>query len=360
MSLLQVRGLQKKYGGRQVVKDVSFEVGAGEVVGLLGPNGAGKTTSFRMTCGMVTPDRGQVILDGKNVTDWPMHLRARQGGLGYLPQQTSVFCRLTVEQNLIATMQLLGVSRSEQKTETERLIQGFGLEKYRHTLSSKVSGGEQRRLEIARCLISKPKVIMLDEPFAGIDPVTVESIQGIIQDLAKSGIGVLITDHSAMAILQITSRTYVIFEGAVMCSGSADFITNHPEVRRIYLGANAAVFGNPVTASPAADHGASAASWPSPAPGSAPLGAQPSSNASGPGPANVANGGQPHAFPLSHAGPLSHADVASEHPGGSFQPQGDTDQDAESIARGSQVPRPKLRQRFFGQPKTMRESQSQD
>lgn len=236
MKLLEVTGLAKRYGSRQVVNGVSFDVDAGEIVGLLGPNGAGKTTSFRMTCGMVTPDRGQVMLDGVNVTDWPMHRRAREGGLGYLPQQSSVFGKLTVEQNLLATMQLLGRPGSQRRQESTKLLEEFKLGHVRATLSSQVSGGERRRLEIARCLVSHPKMIMLDEPFAGIDPITVQSIQQIIRELADRGLGILITDHAAREILQITERTYVINEGEVLCSGTPREVANHPEVRKKYLG----------------------------------------------------------------------------------------------------------------------------
>ncbi len=236
MKLLEVTGLAKRYGSRQVVNEVSFDVDAGEIVGLLGPNGAGKTTSFRMTCGMVTPDRGRVVLDGQDVTSWPMHRRAREGGLGYLPQQSSVFGKLTVEQNLVATMQLLGRPSGQRRRETAQLLAEFGLEHIRSTLSAQVSGGERRRLEIARCLVSNPKMIMLDEPFAGIDPVTVQGIQGIIRQLADRGLGILITDHAAREILQITSRTYVISEGEVLCSGTPHEVSIHPEVRKKYLG----------------------------------------------------------------------------------------------------------------------------
>ncbi len=236
MKLLDVEGLAKKYGSRQVVDGVSFHVDPGQIIGLLGPNGAGKTTSFRMTCGMVTPDRGRVLLDGKDVTAWPMHRRAREGGLGYLPQQSSVFGKLTVEQNLVATMQLLGRPARQRREETEHLLQEFGLVPIRHTNSAEVSGGERRRLEIARCLISRPKMIMLDEPFAGIDPVTVQGIQDIIRQLAARGLGILITDHAAREILQITQRTYVIAEGKVLCSGTPQEVAAHPEVRKKYLG----------------------------------------------------------------------------------------------------------------------------
>jgi lipopolysaccharide export system ATP-binding protein len=236
MKLLDVSGLAKRYGSRQVVSEVSFDVAAGEIVGLLGPNGAGKTTSFRMTCGMVTPDRGRVVLDGQDVTGWPMHRRAREGGLGYLPQQASVFGKLTVEQNLVATMQLLGRSSSQRRQDTARLLSEFGLEHIRATLSSQVSGGERRRVEIARCLVSNPKIVMLDEPFAGIDPLAVQGIQALIRQLAERGLGILITDHAAREILQITERTYVISEGKVLCSGTPTEVVNHPEVRKKYLG----------------------------------------------------------------------------------------------------------------------------
>lgn len=255
MKLLDVEGLAKKYGSRQVVDGVSFNVDAGQIVGLLGPNGAGKTTSFRMTCGMVTPDRGRVLLDGKDVTHWPMHQRAREGGLGYLPQQSSVFGKLTIEENLVATMQLLGRPARARRQETEALLQEFGLVDIRYTNSAKVSGGERRRLEIARCLISRPKMIMLDEPFAGIDPVTVQGIQDIIRQLAARGLGILITDHAAREILQITERTYVIAEGKVLCSGTPQEVAAHPEVRKKYLGNIESFETTPTATVPSANSG---------------------------------------------------------------------------------------------------------
>lgn len=236
MALLETHGLAKTYGKREVVSDVSFSVDQGQIVGLLGPNGAGKSTSFRMTCGFVNPDRGRVLLDGKDVTSWPMQRRAKEGKLGYLPQQTSVFGKLTVKQNLTATMQLLGFSRKKIREESARLLEEFQITKIQNSDPLKISGGERRRLEIARCLISNPKVIMLDEPFAGIDPVTVQSIQKIIRRLADSGIGILITDHAAREILQITSKTYVVSAGKVLCSGSAAEVATHPEVKEKYLG----------------------------------------------------------------------------------------------------------------------------
>ncbi|MEC9188177.1 MAG: LPS export ABC transporter ATP-binding protein, partial [Planctomycetota bacterium] len=220
MPILEVNGLVKSFGRRRVVDGVSFEVDHGEIVGLLGPNGAGKTTSFRMTCGMIEPDKGQVFLNEQDVTQWPMYRRAREGGMGYLPQQTSVFAKLSTEQNLLAMMELLGMNRRQRKLRCEELMEQFRITHIRRSKAGKLSGGEKRRLEIARCLVSNPEIIMLDEPFAGIDPVTVQSIQGIIGDLRDRGISILITDHAAREILQITDRTYVISEGQVLCSGT--------------------------------------------------------------------------------------------------------------------------------------------
>ena len=236
MPILEVNGLVKSFGRRRVVDGVSFEVDHGEIVGLLGPNGAGKTTSFRMTCGMIEPDKGQVFLNEQDVTQWPMYRRAREGGMGYLPQQTSVFAKLSTEQNLLAMMELLGMNRRQRKLRCEELLEQFRITHIRRSKAGKLSGGEKRRLEIARCLVSDPEIIMLDEPFAGIDPVTVQSIQGIIGDLRDRGISILITDHAAREILQITDRTYVISEGQVLCSGTADEIVRHDEVREKYLG----------------------------------------------------------------------------------------------------------------------------
>ena len=236
MPILEVNGLVKSFGRRRVVDGVSFEVDHGEIVGLLGPNGAGKTTSFRMTCGMIEPDKGQVFLNEQDVTQWPMYRRAREGGMGYLPQQTSVFAKLSTEQNLLAMMELLGMNRRQRKLRCDELLEQFRITHIRRSKAGKLSGGEKRRLEIARCLVSNPEIIMLDEPFAGIDPVTVQSIQGIIGDLRDRGISILITDHAAREILQITDRTYVISEGQVLCSGTAEEIVRHDEVREKYLG----------------------------------------------------------------------------------------------------------------------------
>ena len=236
MSILSVDSLVKSYGRRRVVDGVCMEIDAGEVVGLLGPNGAGKTTTFRMICGMVRPDRGDVFLRGENVTRWPMYVRAREGGMGYLPQQTSVFAKLSAEDNLLGIMQLLGFKKQQQRDRCEELLEQFKITHIRKTKAGRLSGGERRRLEIARCLVSNPEIIMLDEPFAGIDPVTVQNIQVIIRELADTGIAILITDHAAREILQITDRTYVVSEGKILVSGTTDEIVQHREVKQKYLG----------------------------------------------------------------------------------------------------------------------------
>lgn len=248
MPILEVEGLVKTYARRRVVDGVALDVEPGEIVGLLGPNGAGKTTTFRMICGMVKPDKGRVFLQGEDVTRWPMYLRARQGGMGYLPQQSSVFAKLSAQDNLLGTMQLLGFSRKQQKQRCEELLEQFKITHIRKSKAGKLSGGERRRLEIARCLVSDPKIIMLDEPFAGIDPVTVQSIQAIIRALADRGIAILITDHAAREILQTTDRTFVVSEGQILVSGSADEITRHDKVKEKYLG-DLAIPASPVTVS---------------------------------------------------------------------------------------------------------------
>ena len=236
MSVLQVIGLEKTYGRRKVVNGVHMEVEPAEIVGLLGPNGAGKSTSFKMTCGIVRPDRGQVFLNGLNVTDWPLFRRAGEGGMGYLAQESSVFRKLTVEQNILAVFELLGVPYRERKQRTQELLEDFEITHIRRSRAGRLSGGERRRLEIARCLVSDPKIIMLDEPFAGIDPITVQNIQEIIAKLRERGIAILITDHAAREILQTVDRCYVISKGEVMCEGTPDTVRQHPEVRREYLG----------------------------------------------------------------------------------------------------------------------------
>ena len=236
VNVLEVRGLEKKYGRRKVVDGVNFCVHESEIVGLLGPNGAGKSTSFKMTCGIVKPDRGQVFLGEQEVTEWPMFRRASEGRMGYLAQESSVFRKLTVEQNILAIFELLGVSYRERRKRTEDLLEDFDITHIRRSKAGRLSGGERRRLEIARCLVTDPQIVMLDEPFAGIDPVTVQSIQEIIVKLRERGIAILITDHAAREILQSVDRCYVISKGTVLCEGTPDQIMQHPDVRKEYLG----------------------------------------------------------------------------------------------------------------------------
>ena len=236
MPLLVVEGLIKNFGRRRVVDGVDFEVHAGEIVGLLGPNGAGKTTSFRMTCGMIEPDAGAVMLGEHDVTNWPMYRRAAEGGMGYLAQESSVFRKLTVEQNLLAILELLGVDRRARRLRSDELLEQFGIARLKKNRALSLSGGERRRLEIARCLVSEPKIILLDEPFTGIDPVTIGSIQDIIRKLRDDGIAFLITDHQVRETLEITDRSYVIQEGRVLCHGTPAEITANAEARRVYFG----------------------------------------------------------------------------------------------------------------------------
>jgi lipopolysaccharide export system ATP-binding protein len=236
VSLLKVRGLVKSYGRRRVVDGVDFEVDPGEIVGLLGPNGAGKTTSFRMACGMIDPDAGSVMLGGKDVTSWPMFRRAKEGGMGYLAQESSVFRKLSVQKNLLGVMEMLGVNRKLRNRRTDQLLEQFGIAKLRRSKAMSLSGGERRRLEIARALVSDPQIILLDEPFTGIDPVTIDSIQTIIRDLRDRGIAILITDHQVRETLEITDRSYVIRAGQVLCHGRPREVINHPEARKHYFG----------------------------------------------------------------------------------------------------------------------------
>ena len=236
MPLLQVTGLVKTYGRRRVVDGVDFQVDKGEIVGLLGPNGAGKTTSFRMTCGIIEPDAGKVVLGGKDVTNWPMFLRARDGGMGYLAQEQSVFRKLSVEKNLLAVMEMVGMDRAARRKRCEQLLEQFDIKHIRKSKALLISGGEKRRLEIARCLISNPKIILLDEPFTGIDPVTINSIQKIIRRLRNEGIAILMTDHRERETLAITDRSYVIRSGKVLCHGTADEVLNNAEARKYYFG----------------------------------------------------------------------------------------------------------------------------
>jgi lipopolysaccharide export system ATP-binding protein len=237
MPLLEVRGLEKWYGRRQVVNGVEFDVDQGEVVGLLGPNGAGKTTSFRMTIGLIDCDGGSVKFDGRDITRSPMYLRAR-AGMGYLAQDSSVFRQLSVEDNLRAILQTRkDLTRKQRKDRLEDLLDRFGLTKIRKTQAHRVSGGERRRTEIARSLITNPKLIMLDEPFAGIDPKTVAEIQEQIRDLVDTyNIGILLTDHQFRETLEVTDRCYVVREGRVFAYGNREEILNNADVRRYYIG----------------------------------------------------------------------------------------------------------------------------
>ena len=236
MPLLDVRDLQKWYGRRHVVDGVSFDVEQGEVVGLLGPNGAGKTTSFRITIGLIRADGGRVIFNGQEVNQLAMYQRARTG-MGYLAQDPSVFRQLSVEKNLLAILETLPIGRKERYRRCEDLLRQFGLTHIRATKAQRVSGGERRRLEIARCLVTQPKLIMLDEPFAGIDPKTVLEIQQSIRDLAEQyRIGILLTDHNVRETLEVTDRAYIIHQGRVFAKGDRIAILRNAEVRKHYLG----------------------------------------------------------------------------------------------------------------------------
>jgi lipopolysaccharide export system ATP-binding protein len=236
MAILKVEGLVKSFGRRRVVDGVDFEVAPGEIVGLLGPNGAGKTTCFRMSCGMIDPDRGTVVLADQDVTAWPMYRRARDGGMGYLAQESSVFRKLSVQQNLLGVMELLGIGRRTRRQRCDELLDKFQIGHLRRAKAGTLSGGERRRLEIARCLVSDPQIILLDEPFTGIDPVTIDGIQMIIRQLRAQGISILITDHQVRETLEITDRSYVIRGGKVLCHGTPSEVTRHPEARESYFG----------------------------------------------------------------------------------------------------------------------------
>lgn len=233
--LLECLDLIKDYPGKRAVSGVSFNVYPGEIVGLLGPNGAGKSTSFRMACGLTAPTEGRVFLNGKDVTHMPMYKRARMG-LGYLPQDSSIFVHLSVEKNILAILEFLSYSRGEAWDRVDELLNQFGLSDMRKQTASTLSGGERRRLEIARCLASDPKIILLDEPFTGIDPVTIHSIQDIVEDLRQSGISILLTDHRERETLTITDRSYIICAGRVLVNGDAETVLSHPEARDLYFG----------------------------------------------------------------------------------------------------------------------------
>lgn len=234
---LRAEGLIKRYKRRTVVNEVAVSVNQGEIVGLLGPNGAGKTTSFYMIVGLVSPDDGRIYLDEKEITNEPMYRRA-QLGVGYLPQEASVFRRLSVEDNLKAVLEMTKLSKAEQKDKMETLIAEFKLEKVRKNLGIRLSGGERRRTEIARALATDPKFILLDEPFAGVDPIAVEDIQRIVAQLKERNIGILITDHNVQETLSITDRAYLLFEGRILKSGTAEELAADEQVRKVYLGKN--------------------------------------------------------------------------------------------------------------------------
>lgn len=235
--VLHVEGLVKKYGKRTVVNNVSFNVKQGEIVGLLGPNGAGKTTSFYMTTGLIVPNDGKIFLDDKDITSYPVYKRARNG-IGYLPQEASVFRKMTVEDNILSVLQMTGKSKSYQKEKLENLIHEFSLEKVRHNMGDRLSGGERRRTEIARCLAIDPKFIMLDEPFAGVDPIAVEEIQNVVHKLKERNIGILITDHNVDETLAITDRAYLLFEGRILFHGLPEELAEDPIVKEKYLTKN--------------------------------------------------------------------------------------------------------------------------
>lgn len=234
---IRAEGLVKVYGKRKVVKGVSIEVKKGEIVGLLGPNGAGKTTTFYMVVGFVKPNEGNVYLDDENITSLPMYQRA-QRGIGYLPQEPSVFRKLSVEDNIMAVLEMTKLSKEEQKEKLESLISEFRLEKVRKNAGNSLSGGERRRTEIARALATSPDFILLDEPFAGIEPIAVEDIQYIVAKLKTKDIGILITDHNVQETLSITDRAYLMFEGNILKAGKAEELAADEQVRRVYLGKN--------------------------------------------------------------------------------------------------------------------------
>jgi lipopolysaccharide export system ATP-binding protein len=234
---LSAEDLVKVYKKRTVVDQVSLEVNKGEIVGLLGPNGAGKTTTFYMVVGLVKPDQGKVYHDGENITKEPMYKRG-QRGIGYLAQESSIFRKLSVEDNLKAILEMLNISKKEQKERMEGLIEEFGLQHVRNSRGDLVSGGERRRTEIARALAVNPSFILLDEPFAGVDPIAVEDIQTIVSRLKSKNIGILITDHNVQETLSITDRAYLLFEGRILKAGTAEDLASDEQVRRVYLGQN--------------------------------------------------------------------------------------------------------------------------
>jgi lipopolysaccharide export system ATP-binding protein len=234
---LHTTSLFKTYRGRKVVNDVTIEVNQGEIVGLLGPNGAGKTTSFYMIVGLVQPDKGKVFLDTTEITKLPMYKRA-QLGIGYLPQEVSVFRKLSVEDNIMAILEMTNLSKEQRHEKLEKLLDEFSLNKVRKNMGAMLSGGEKRRTEIARALATDPKFVLLDEPFAGVDPIAVEDIQHIVSELKNRNIGILITDHNVQETLSITDRAYLLFEGKILKSGTAEELAADEQVRKVYLGRN--------------------------------------------------------------------------------------------------------------------------
>ncbi|MDH5368143.1 MAG: LPS export ABC transporter ATP-binding protein [Cyclobacteriaceae bacterium] len=233
--ILKADNLIKKYKKRTVVSNVSVHVEQGEIVGLLGPNGAGKTTTFYMIVGLIKPNEGEIFLEGENITGLPMYRRAKKG-IGYLAQEASVFRKLTVEENIMAVLEMTKLSKIEQKEKLEALMEEFSLTHVRKNIGMVLSGGERRRTEIARSLAVDPKFVLLDEPFAGVDPIAVEEIQGIVAKLKEKNIGILITDHNVNETLSITDRAYLMFEGKLLKAGSAEDLANDPQVRKVYLG----------------------------------------------------------------------------------------------------------------------------
>jgi len=236
MQTLATDDITKSYRGRRVANGVSLHVKQGEVVGLLGPNGAGKTTTFYMIVGLTPPESGRILVDGEEITSAPMYLRARNYGISYLPQEPSVFRKLTVEENILAVLEAQPIAWHERREKMEKLIQQLGLGIIRQSRGYALSGGERRRVEIARCLCISPSFILLDEPFSGIDPIAVDDLQKIIYDLKTSGIGVLITDHNVRETLSVTDRAYIINEGRVFRAGTPEQLGSDPEVKRVYLG----------------------------------------------------------------------------------------------------------------------------
>jgi lipopolysaccharide export system ATP-binding protein len=232
---LVVEGLRKSYRRRQVIRDVNLRLGRGEVVALLGPNGSGKTTVFYAIAGLVPPDGGRVTLDGHDITGLPMYRRARLG-LGYLPQEVSIFRGLSVEDNISAVLEIVEADRHKRRERLEELLADFAIEHLRAAIAMSLSGGERRRVEIARCLAANPKYLLLDEPFAGVDPISVDDIRHLVQDLCRRGIGVLVTDHNVRETLEIVDRAYILHDGRVLMSGTADEVVRDENVRRVYLG----------------------------------------------------------------------------------------------------------------------------